>query len=298
MKLTGLHLLTTYQCNFSCDHCFVWGSPYQPGVMTLAMIEEILKEAGRAGIKSIYFEGGEPFLYYPVLAKAVQEAALNGMSVGIVTNGFWATDVEDAAEWLSPLAGRIRDLTVSSDGYHNSDSGDHFAANAGAAAIQLGIPFGVIGIAPPEEAGSVRGQIPEGSSAVMYRGRAAHLLAEKAPQHPWEEFTSCPHEDLKDPGRVHVDPCGNLHVCQGISIGNLLTTPLSDICSGYDPAFHPVIRPLLQGGPVELACREGITPGGTYADACLFCYELRLKLRKKYPEVLCPDQMYGAPGEN
>jgi hypothetical protein len=132
----------------------------------------------------------------------------------------------------------------------------------------------------------------------MYRGRAAKILTGKALQHPWEEFTSCPHEDLEDPGRVHVDPCGNLHICQGISIGNLLTKPLEDICRDYDPAFHPIIRSLLEGGPVALARREGITPGATYADACHFCYELRLQLRERYPEILGPDQMYGAPGED
>ena len=34
MKLSGLHLLLTCQCTFECDHCFVWGSPWQSGVMT------------------------------------------------------------------------------------------------------------------------------------------------------------------------------------------------------------------------------------------------------------------------
>lgn len=163
----------------------------------------------------------------------------------MVSNGYWATDVEDPVEWLRPLAGRIRSLSI--DDYHGSGEGEFFAA--GAAAIELGIPFGVIRVAPPEEAGAVRGQLPEGSSAVMYRGRAARRLAGKAPQHSWEEFTSCPHEDLEDPGRVHVDPCGNL-----------LTKPLDEICRTYDPCFHPVVRPFLQGGPAELARREGVTP--------------------------------------
>jgi len=29
MKLSSLHVLLTYQCNYECDHCFVWGSPRQ-----------------------------------------------------------------------------------------------------------------------------------------------------------------------------------------------------------------------------------------------------------------------------
>ncbi|MFQ6004291.1 MAG: hypothetical protein ACE5OQ_02215, partial [Woeseia sp.] len=36
--LSGLHLLLTYACNYQCDHCFVWGGPWQSGTMTLATI--------------------------------------------------------------------------------------------------------------------------------------------------------------------------------------------------------------------------------------------------------------------
>ena len=42
MKLTGLHLLLTYQCTFECDHCFVFGSPAQTGVMTIAQILSLI----------------------------------------------------------------------------------------------------------------------------------------------------------------------------------------------------------------------------------------------------------------
>ena len=41
---------------------------------------------------------------------------------------------------------------------------------------------------------------------------------------------------------------GNLHICQGISIGNLLECPLAKIMSDYDPDDHPIIGPLLVGG--------------------------------------------------
>ena len=36
--LRELHLLLTYQCTFECDHCFVWGSPFQTATMTLPYI--------------------------------------------------------------------------------------------------------------------------------------------------------------------------------------------------------------------------------------------------------------------
>ena len=40
MKLEGLHILLTYQCTYECDHCFVWGSPWQTGTLTFEQIEQ------------------------------------------------------------------------------------------------------------------------------------------------------------------------------------------------------------------------------------------------------------------
>ncbi len=89
MHLSGLHLLLTYQCSFECDHCFVWGSPWQSGTMTLGDVRCILEQARDLGtVEWIYFEGGEPFLYYASLLKAVQEAANMGFQVGVVSNSY------------------------------------------------------------------------------------------------------------------------------------------------------------------------------------------------------------------
>jgi hypothetical protein len=127
----------------------------------------------------------------------------------------------------------------------------------------------------------------------MYRGRAAVTLADQAALQPWQTFTACPHEDLREPGRVHLDPFGNLHICQGISIGNLFRAPLGEICRAYDPASHPIIGPLLAGGPAELARRYGLCTQAGYADACHLCYAARRALRPRFPDLLGPGQMYG-----
>jgi MoaA/NifB/PqqE/SkfB family radical SAM enzyme len=294
MKLSGLHLLLTYQCTFECDHCFVFGSPFQAGVMTLSSIRHILDEAQTCpSVNSIYFEGGEPFLYYPVLLQGVEEAHRRGFEVGIVSNAYWATSVEDARQWLKPLAGKISDLSVSSDLYHYSEQTSQQSRNAAQAAGELGIPLGVITIAGSGECPPAPGQLPPGESGVMYRGRAADKLAVKVPWHAWEGFTTCPFEDLVEPGRVHVDPFGNLHICQGIVIGNLFQQPLRSICDEYQPEAHPVVSRLLAGGPAALArnCQPALE--GEYADACHLCFSARRLLRDAYPSVLAPDQMYG-----
>jgi hypothetical protein len=298
MKLSGLHLLLTYQCNLECDHCFVWGAPEQDGVMTLECIREILKQAEELGtIEWIYFEGGEPFLYYVPLLKGVQLAARLGFQVGLVSNAYWATSKEDALAWLRPFSELVQDLSISGDRYHFDEKVSQQARNACAAAEELEIPVGVIRIAEPEMASAVAqiGKLPVGESAVMYRGRAAEKLLTRANMHPWTAFSQCPHEDLREPGRVHVDPFGNLHLCQGISVGNLFRTPLGEICKTYNPDSHPITGPLCKGGPAELVRRFALPHKEAYVDACHLCYEARSSLRSSFPDVLGPDQMYGLP---
>lgn len=293
MKLEGLHILLTYQCTYECDHCFVWGSPRQTGTLTLEQIEQILAQAKEAGITSVYFEGGEPFLFYAILVKAVHKAADMGFSVGIVSNAYWANSIADAEEWLRPLVGRLADFTVSSDLFHCDERLGERPQNAIAAAKWLGIPTGMISVAQPETVSKqTHGQI-EDESAVMYRGRAVEKLASRASSHPWEAFDSCPHEDLREPGRIHLDPLGNIHICQGISIGNVFETPLKEICEKYDADSHPICGLLLAGGPAALVSEYNLPHTFRYADACHLCYEARTMLRPRFKEILGPDQMYG-----
>ena len=293
MKLSGIHILLTYQCTFECDHCFVWGSPWQTGTLTLEQIEVILNQAKDADVEWVYFEGGEPFLYFALLVRGVEIAHEMGFKVGIVTNGYWAQTFEDALVWLQPLSGKLEDLSVSCDLFHYSEEMLSQAYNAVDSARQLGIPVGTISVAQPEEDAAISyGQI-EDEAAVMYRGRAVEKLALRAQKQAWITFTECPHKDLRNPGRIHLDPHGNLQICQGISIGNLFEKPLVDICADYNADANPVCGPLLNGGPAALVSEYNLPHVSSYADACHLCYEARNTLRAKLPDILMPNQMYG-----
>lgn len=294
MQLTGVHLLLTYECNYECDHCFVWGSPRQSGTLRLEQIREILQQARRLGtVEWIYFEGGEPFLYHAALVRAVHLAHDMGFRVGIVSNGYWATGAEDARACLESLVGLVEDLSISSDLYHADEYPSPTARNAQEAASQLGIPCAFIRIARSSDAGSGAAPSPEGGSEVMHRGRAAAKLSASAAKTPWTSFETCPFEDLREPGRLHVDPFGNVHICQGISLGNVFRTPLEEICNTYTPEGHPITGPLLAGGPAALVRRYALDHRASYADACHLCYEARSALRERFPEILTPGSMYG-----
>lgn len=297
MKLSSLHILLTYRCTLTCDHCFVWSSPRQTGTMSLDTLRRTLAQAADLGtIQSIYFEGGEPFMCCATLLEGAREAKRLGFTVGIVSNGFWAGRPEQALRTLRPFVGLVDDLLISSDVYHGAERARDRAGTAAAAARQFGIPCSVISIAEPETAqASPTGQIPAGEHGVMYRGRAAAMLARRAAPKSWDELGSCTFEDLRDPGRIHVDPYGYLHICQGIALGNLTQTPLRELCERYDPDAHPITGPLLAGGPSELVRRYDLPHAEAYADACHLCDHARRLLRAQYRAELTPDEMYGVP---
>ena len=102
--LTGIHFLLTYRCNFECDHCFLYCTPESPGTFTIEQVSSVLDEAEKIGtIDWIYYEGGEPFLFYPLLLESVKRAGERGFRVGIVTNAYGANSEQDAKLWLAPL---------------------------------------------------------------------------------------------------------------------------------------------------------------------------------------------------
>ena len=294
--LSGLHLLLTYECNYECDHCFVWGGPSQTGTMTVGTIKNILGQAEALGtVEWIYFEGGEPFLYYDLLAAGILLAKESGFNVGVVTNAYWATSDSEAIDWLRPMVGLIDDFSISSDAFHGGYESPEHPEIARRAARRLRIPVDFISVAQPEavDVTGAAGQLPAGESAVLYRGRAAEVLASRVEAIPWKQFAVCPWEDLRAPERIHVDPFGNLHICQGISIGNLLKRSLKEIMRDYDADDHPIVGPLVAGGPAEIVRRYDLPHQDGYADHCHLCYKSRYTLRERFPNVLTPDQMYG-----
>jgi len=87
--------------------------------MTFKQISELLSEAKKLGtVEWVWFEGGEPFLYYQIMLKGLGKAADMGFKIGVLSNAYWATCFEDASEWLRPLAKLgVANLGLSSDSY-------------------------------------------------------------------------------------------------------------------------------------------------------------------------------------
>ena len=299
--LTGIHFLLTYMCNSECDHCFVYSGPSAKGTFTLSQIRKALDEAAKIGtIRRIYFEGGEPFLFYPLMLEGIRIARSMEFEVGVLTNAYFATSEENAELWLRPLGElRISDLSISNDTFHYEYEGakENPAKCASNAATRLGIPTAEIRIEEPTVKTGIAEQQDKGEpvvgGGVMFKGRAVEKLAGGLPQRWWEEFTECPYEDLKSPKRVHLDSYGNIHLCQGLSMGNMWQTPLSKMVKNYDADSHPICRSLVRGGPALLAKEYKVKHEDKYVDACHFCYLVRLALLDRFPQYLTPRQVYG-----
>jgi hypothetical protein len=295
--LTGVHFLLTYTCNLKCDSCFLYCGPEAEGTFTIGALRKVFDEIARIGtVEWVYFEGGEPFLFYPLLAEALRISHDMGLKSGIVTNSYWATSEEDAGLWLKPLCDlKVADLSVSDDLFHHGEEKANPAKTAFVAAKKLGLPVNAICIEEPAVSKDEERDkgAPVIGGNVKFRGRAVEKLTSGLPERPWRELNKCPYEELEAPKRVHVDPCGNVHVCQGLSMGNMWETPLSALIENYDAGSHPVCGPLARGGPALLSEEYNVGREDGYVDECHFCYLVRMALIDRFPQYLAPRQVYG-----
>lgn len=299
--LSGIHFILTYMCTSECDHCFLFCSSKTEGVFTLDQIAQVLDDSAEnlRSVERVCFEGGEPFLFYPLLLEGIKLSRQKGYKVGLATNAYFATCEKDAMLWLKPLAELgIEELYISDDQFHyNGPKAFSPAPIAVAAARRLGLCVETICIEKDYAIDLITDHKPGKQitgGKVMFRGRAAEQLAGLAPGQRAVLFDRCPHEDLVRPERVHLDPFGHVHVCQGICIGNVWKNPLSEIMAVYDADSHPVCGPLARGGPFMLAqMYTDVDEYDGYADACHLCYCVRLALLDRFPDYLQPRQVYG-----
>ena len=299
LELTKLHILLTYKCPLRCDHCFVFGDQHASDRFNFNQIKAVLDKSRRLGsVEWVYFEGGEPFLLFPLLLKSVHRARQLGFEVGVVTNGFFARSEEAAVRYLRPLhqLGVAR-LCVSDDLFHYKSLNETPAKRALNAASRIGLPVSRVSITLP---GSARfgfaepdDSTPHTTLRVMFSGRAVDRLIPGMPFSGEVSLDKCPHAYFIEPGTAYIDPYGFVQLCHGIAIGNAWETPLSTMISQSRIDSHPIWGPLMRGGPAELCQVHGIQQTGEFVDACHLCFTTRRTLIDRFPQYLAPRQVYG-----
>jgi hypothetical protein len=298
MNLNAIHFILTYRCTQRCAHCFHFGAPYQDQVATLSQVKRYLNQIGaQPGVNWVFFEGGEPTLYFPLLIDAIRKARANGLHTAVVTNGYWITSIKDTIPWLRQFRDAGLDfMQISCDELHQNTRLEPLQPDIVDVCAKAGIRCQFIGVevpmpnAEPLEARR-GGTIVDGP--IVFRGRAVQELTEEQATWLWSSFDECPHENLADPYRLHIDPYGAVMVCQGISIGNLEQASLAEILETYRPEEHPIVGPLLRGGPAALVREMELSHEEGYVDACHLCYKARKMLRRDFTELLMPGALYG-----
>ena len=121
------------------------------GTFTLNQIRHVLNEAIKIGtIEWVFFEGGEPFLYYPIMIEGLKLAKELGFKTGVVTNSYWATSVEDAELWLKPISEiGISIFSISDDTVHYGNEILNLSKKAEKAVKNLNMPSSSICIEEP-----------------------------------------------------------------------------------------------------------------------------------------------------
>lgn len=248
--------------------------------MTAPQIAGFLEQiATLNGVTTVCAEGGEPFTRYDVMLDMVRQVTELGLSASALTNASWVTSERRAEQRISELqAAGLAHLGVSTDEWHRR--------HVPVARVEMLLRV-------CEAAGMEAARMETSLGGVMFRGRAAERLAPRMPTRAAEELTTCPHERLEAPSRIHLDCYGRLHLCQGLNVG---TGELGEVIAAYDGTRHPIVARLLKGGPYELAryaADLGFDLAPEYVDACHLCYRVREFLRPRFPDLLGPDEMYG-----
>lgn len=104
-------------CNLACAHCFISCGPKatQVPVMRVEEVQRALDEGRDAGMRHVYYTGGEPFLHPDI--QTLVERALDVAALTVVTNGILLDQA--TVHWLAAAFARSRnalDIRVSLDG--------------------------------------------------------------------------------------------------------------------------------------------------------------------------------------
>ena len=327
-------LILSYKCTASCRHCMYACSPkWEPDWISEEDLETILGQlAGRIqpgpyGPESIglshglHFTGGEPFLNFTLLCKALDIASrLDIPSLFVETNGYWCGSDETTREKLLILRERgMKGIMISVNPFYL----EYVPFERTERAIRLGTEiFGYNAIVYQLEyyrrfkALGIEGRVSFDKylqlekSADFVRnteffimGKAPYSLTDQLaglyPKYPAVSLVNIPCSPpfLRE-WHNHFDNYGNYvpGFCGGISLGDC--RKLNDLLKyGINPDEYPVLKYLILGdfkGLLQFSVDKGYTVREQgYYSKCHLCVDLRKHLndRNGYRE-LKPDAFY------
>ena len=324
MNIINLDFLLTYKCNARCKHCSYQAGPQRQRSIHAEQAQAWLVELnGIQPLQTVTIHGGEPFLFFQEMLSILAKARELGIRQRwVITNGFWAENSGAAKASLKTLkeAG-LNAITFSVDGFHQ----EHVSFDTVRIGIESAMLLGIDRIAvdsyflyseDKDNAYNIRTKeyherlkdIPGlvvNSFTASFEGRAAALLVENEYRedniprqvcHPPGWLGS----SLENPDTIEIDSEGNITLCPGIAIGNAGRESLTEVVSRYDCRRHPIIKVIVEKGPVgllDLARSHGYEQNQNFVNECHLCYEMRKYLCGQYDQYLAPLGCYRDNGE-
>jgi hypothetical protein len=324
-------LILSYKCQARCRHCIYACSPDWPadfiseenlerGLAGLAgKIQPSLRGPQRVGLSDgLHFTGGEPFINFKLLRRAVEIAAGYGIpSLFVETNSGWCIDDETAEEKLRQLkAAGLHGIMISVNPFYAEYVPFAFTErcirisqavfgveNVMIYQIEYYLLFLKLGIKDTltleEYAQMARHERAPARVEMFFMGRATSQLKPLYPSYPARVFFDLPCQPpfLRD-WHNHFDNYGHFMpgFCGGISLGDWFELDRL-LAEGIDTAERPVLGFLIAGnmrGLFNFARDFGYEEAEAgYLSKCDLCTDLRKFLihQGDFPEI-APRQFY------
>ena len=307
MNIKRLEFVLSEKCNSRCAHCQGSHSPEKEGVMEVEDGLNYLEETTSVTeLDSFMIFGGESMLYPNRTIKLFQRAKELGIpEIELIANGFWGKDLKKAKTLAFQLkeAG-VTDILISIDAFHFPCIPLDGPRNAAKASLEAGIKRVRWNVAVLESIHALN----------KYDKQTREILQILAPLNLEVNFNKiwpqgrtiknlksffakqslkgeCPEKEttLVNPNCISLDPAGWASICWEMAIGNAKKVPLSKLLTDYDWKKHPVIRTLVEKGPlglIDLPESEGFNfREEEYIDKCHLCCGFRKFLQKTYLEM-------------
>jgi len=257
-----------------------------------------------SNLESFMVFGGEPMLFPNRAIQIFQKACqLNIPRIEMLTNGIWGKNKRKAEELAIRLKrSGLNNLGISVDAFHLQFIPLEYPTTAALASTAAGIKHVAWNVAVVESldgeneydkktAEILRILEPVGIDVHIHNiipvGRAANSLQQYLKRESLQGPCSGDpilENTLTNPECITIEPSGEVDICWGLTIGNAKEKSLGQIIREYDWRKHPIIKTLVEEGPLGLAKNAKIggfhIQEGRYVNKCHMCIKIRKTMRK------------------
>lgn len=293
-------LLTTFRCNAACVECCFGCRPERGRTMTLDEMKhyvDICLEAYPDSIKILSLTGGECFLLGDDLYEIVKYGHEKGLSVGLISNGYWGKTYSLAAERINRLkACGLNDIAFSVGDDHQHLIPLKDCRNAAVASARAGYKvefrmeskWGKCPVFDKLQKDSAFMRLVNAGKIQVetWRWREYNNELKHGRSHPWKMR---PYEESKPCDslfrNIAISPYGDVFACCGIGcsrnpymrLGNVWKEPVKTV---YERTFEDLLKIWIgtQGAQAILQYVYDNSDirfhrTGNYCDACIEVFE-------------------------